>query len=1015
MSLWVAVHGLRDGVDVSADTFNTPIFELAERTNYLYNRLQDLAGLSTFESVRLYNVPLTTTGALAPEIKDVVCLDNETGLYVKAQASMSLLDEFVAADSAFAIGILISKTGTTGTVLIQGRLPLTTSGVAWTLTDLLETDEVFRNGQYYLSSIEPGKLTSTPSGPLIYLGSFMRSATDATKGDYAVLNPQHRDTGESHVHRSFKLYSQPAGRQYVTGTTPEDKHYVIGFRTAAVEAGAVDPEDRIPRLVCGGRWTGTAPVNYTFWLSNDGLLSTPSELSTAPTGFNDAYLHWQSSDLTEGTGGRGATRIWSFESPVSIGSYGTTVSLENPTGVVPLEGDQWDILYAVVTDTPDKRTWTVEVPTETVGWRPRLWRQYFADHPAVDGKFSMILMGGPHVQADKRLADTITVVCAEIHAFDMLYPAVWDTTVIGAYTFEYVDAGDTVTDGNIAVLRAGDIYDPTGTYDNLLTAIRALDDSTITPVIDVTEATFLVGTPTSTTVTHRGVVASALTAGEGTVTVGAGDAAFLVYDQYNHNLVANYGTLYWNNAELWQFAALTNGLQILLVPYDSDGTASTSATVEVGDYWACDLADTAPGANFVYTVEMHQSLVAYYPPIPAKVAALVLNGVELDSAEFFGDAAVYNLAPDSIHWYSDAYNTVPWATDWTSISEPGSEQLQPRMLLHFVRGTIGNSGYVTSLRAAPDAPIRVLQCGTNEPGTVGDLMLDLDLELSTQDANVVGYQVVKATDGSKLRRGPVVERIRVGAGLTMTQSGNAPAGQGIVTLGLSADGSGFAGDFEEVALENAKQELIGMFPYIRLLGWETGGNNTPTGFTAKFRVPHTLDETATYRVIIFATMFGEEDVTLVADMQLPRAGLQFTYSVLPDVFALAGSDVSDPRGTAYGNLQENLIEPDNPRMAAVAMGDLTMDPVYKSYDPMLLHNNPLLASVPRRMLNVFGNPFPSPDDLELDPVTTSMLGVRAGSLVAIRISRADLLDPTDEYTGALGFISLRWSLIRVEE
>lgn len=1010
MALWVAVHGLTDGQDVNADTFNRPLYELAERTNYLYGRLQTLVGANPYESIRLYDVPLTTTGTQAPAVKDVVYLDNVTGTYVKAQASMDLLDEFIAANSAWAVGILIEKTGSTGTVLVSGRLPLESVGSPWTLTDLLETGEVFRNGQYYLSTMEAGKLTAAPSGPMIYVGYFLADSDNPEAGDYAVINPQYRDTGESHVHRTYKLYTQPAGQQVITEETPSGIHYITGFDSVGVKAGTTDYTDRVPRLVPLGQWTGTAPVEYTIWLANG--TDEACAISTAPASWSDAYLHWTSTDIDEAAG---MVRIWSFESPVTIGTHGLQVALENPSGYTPFEGTNWSVPYdcSGTGDTPDKRTWLVTAPTATAGWRARYWRQYFEDHPAVDNKFSLLLIGGPHQQTDRRLADTVTAKCAEIHQFELVLPTAGDTTEIDTpgsvgYVFEYTADGTVSAVDHIPVQLAGDIYDPLPTYVNLLTAMLAQDDLTLTPVLDEEDLYLMIGTSSGATVTHLGVAVGVAAAGDGVISIGTADAALLVYDQYNRNLVTNYGTRYWSNAELWQPVALKNQLQILLVPFDNDGSAETNEEIELGDYWTCELTDTAPGANFVYAMGMHQSLNTYYPPVPAKVASLVLNGVELDSEMLFPTAAAYALSPDSIHWYSNQFGTVPWPIDWIDVDTVTETYLAQRLLLHFVRNSIGDTGYVTSLRSAVNSPIKVTQCGTNDAATTGDLMVDLDLMLQVEDTNLSGYRVVKNTSGNKLQRGPVVEQLIAGPGIVLTQASGAPSGQGKVTISLAGNDQ-YTGEFEEVALENAKQELIGMFPYIRLLGWEVGGTNTPTGFVAKFRVPHTVAD-AYYRVVVYATVFGEDDVVWYADATAPRAGLTFTYNILPDVYPIG---VTTPLPTKALNLAENLIQPAEAKSIAIPFGDVTQDPIYHGYDPMLVHNNPAEADVAGQKYRALGLPFPSVDDdpQGWDGMDPNQLGVRPGSLVAIRISRADLEDPKLEYTGALGFINLRWMLV----
>ena len=278
--------------------------------------------------------------------------------------------------------------------------------------------------------------------------------------------------------------------------------------------------------------------------------------------------------------------------------------------------------------------------------------------------------------------------------------------------------------------------------------------------------------------------------------------------------------------------------------------------------------------------------------------------------------------------------------------------------------------------------------------------------METEDANLTGYSVVKAAVGNKLRRGPVVERIVAGAGLVLTQSAGAPSGQGIVTLGLASASAVYTGEFEEIALQNAKQSMIGLFPYVRLLGWTSGGANTPSAFTAKFRVPHSAQD-GFYRVVVFATVFGEAGVNAGAGVA-PTAGLDFTYSILPDVYA-----IGDKPATSSLNLANNLIGPESPKRVSIAFGDPAANPIYTSYDPVLVHNSPTeaAAAVANQKQQALGMPFPNTDDIPLWDSGT--LGVRPGSLVAVKFARADSTTPDFEYTGALGFINLRWMLVSV--
>jgi len=998
MAQWLAIHGIVDGSDVDAETVNRPLFELAERTNYLYNKLDEFTGSALSESVRLFSVPLTTEGALAPNIKDVVTLDRVTGTYCKAVASMSVSDEFKMSNNAFAVGVLIAKSGSTGTVVAQGRLTTATGSNLWLLADMLESGEVFRNGDYYLSAIEPGKITANPSGPVIYLGMFKASDTAAAYGDYAVLSPQFHDLGTAHVHRTYKLHSKPACRQYVTAENTDGIHQLIGF-----PADAEENYDVAPRLVCYGNWTGPSAVQYTIWLSNyDG---TDRSTSQPPTSFENAYIHWISSDPEEP---QGRARVWSYEVPVAIGSYGLTVALENASAYTPQTAGDWDVVYDSADDSADKRTWSVTVPDHITGWLARRYRQYCVADVGSNGKFSMLLLGGPRVSDGNKTMDTITAVCGEIHQFDCTTePDAGDTVTVTCtdpalqYELEFTTDGTVTAEGNIPVLLTGVAA---ATYENLLTAMLDLDEN-VTPVLG--DTVFIIVTPTGTVVTHAGVEVGVVAPGAGTIT-GGSSVSLVVFDEDHRNLVAvgDYSdTYFWAGAELWKPQVLSNNLMLMLIPFDSTGASMTSSVVAIGDKWTAEITDRAPGASFEYSMGMHTSLSAHYPPVPAKSAALVLNGAELDSGVFF-DNPTYALERDTLYWYPDTYATVPWPADWESVAVEGSDNFAQKMLLHFVRNGGGATGVVTSLRPAAGSPIKITS--TSDDDYTGDLTIDVDLAVETEDAGLTGYSVVKGAVGNKLRRGPVVERIVAGAGLALTQSAGAPAGQGVVTLSLATSAAVYTGEFEEVALQNAKQSMIGLFPYVRLLGWRTGQSNTPSAFTAKFRVPHTV-EPGQYRVVVHATVFGETTVPVVPGQLgvAKTAGLDFTYAILPDVYAIGDVGVTS-------NLVDSLIEPEINEPVYVTLGNPDGTPIYSAYDPILIHNSPTETAglVPNQKQQALRLPFPNTGDVP--SWNSGVLCVKPGSLVAVRFARTDVTDTENEYTGALGFINLRWTLVTVE-
>ena len=121
MSLWVAVHGVVDGEQNTATVLNRPVAELTERTNYLYNLINSIQGDTPFETVRLAEAPLLTSGANAPVIGDCVSYDSALQVYVKAIATVSSADAFTAANSAYAVGVLTAINGSTGTIVLYGK------------------------------------------------------------------------------------------------------------------------------------------------------------------------------------------------------------------------------------------------------------------------------------------------------------------------------------------------------------------------------------------------------------------------------------------------------------------------------------------------------------------------------------------------------------------------------------------------------------------------------------------------------------------------------------------------------------------------------------------------------------------------------------------------------------------------------------------------------------------------------------------------------------------------------
>jgi len=117
---------------------------------------------------------------------------------------------------------------------------------------------------------------------------------------------------------------------------------------------------------------------------------------------------------------------------------------------------------------------------------------------------------------------------------------------------------------------------------------------------------------------------------------------------------------------------------------------------------------------------------------------------------------------------------------------------------------------------------------------------------------------------------------------------------------------------------------------------------------------------------------------------------------------------------------DNLIEPVTVRSVEVSFGMQDGNPAYPSrevylaYDPMIVHNNPQdVYDDPGRIARSLGGLLPAVGDTKGGVVSTGLgqVTVQGGSLVGIRINRADVATAEREYTGAVGITQVRWRLV----
>lgn len=975
MSVWKDVEPIQDGQDVKASTFMVPISALTQRTDYLLDLLTDLRGRGEFTSVR---VAADLDRDDTPSVGQVVRIDPATKAYRPALAAMELDDVFKASEKSYAVGVLVSKESEyKGTVVIYGLVDLS----SFDMSAVVETGEKFRTGMYYLSATEPGRITANPTGPIVSVGFFGANLllSGAASGDFALVNPQYGDF-QAHSHRTYRLSAKPAGEQHVNVTnsvTELDTVSILGY--APDGKSTYEPGDVMPRLFVDGQWTGDEDVEYTLWLSTAD--STDVDESVAPSSnWDNVYLHFKESD----TGETGMVRISGYDVPVYVGTHGMKVWLST-TGSdlsVPFS-------YSGSGSEIEARTWTIRMPEWGRGWLPNDAIAQQTSSPE-GSKLVFTVKGSPSRSFD----EIVVLVPEKIYRMPSSGLAADATFEVDGDRFVLVDEtnADYIPEGYAPVYIGASPYD---TWRTLCTGLGGksyafVDD----PDNDVV---YLAAGEVSSDVLSFEQVA----VGGGTITRTGGAANVVVFDS-NGTTVVPGGVV-----QLGKLYSAVSGDSFTVVPRTEPPTVQ-SVTLSAGQTWVYSAFTGKPGAAYRYAIGMDSKLSAHYPPVPLESAGLVVNGVEADSTTFFPDGGTFAIGSDTVYWTDPTVGRTPWSKEFVSPSETLDYCERTRILLHFVTQRVTDSGPVTSLRPAEGAPIRITACGTDEEASVGDLQIDVDFAHNVVDDDVAGYKTVKASKNGRLLLGPVVERIVGGPGISVTQKNGQPNGQGTVTVSLSD--ATYSGEFDTVALENAKQEVIGMFPYIRLLGWSSGGSNVPSAFTAMFRVPTTITD-GVYRVRLYATVFGEADTSSEVPLY---AGVGFDYNVLPDFTPISGSGLE----TAALNLKNDLVKPDASRSVDIQFG-VPNDDVYgyKAYDPVLLHNDSTIENIVGRSTNALGDMFPNDKEcseyVATHTIGTTVLGVRPGYIVAVRFSRK-APSSNRQYTAPLGFINLRWSLVDMD-
>lgn len=406
--------------------------------------------------------------------------------------------------------------------------------------------------------------------------------------------------------------------------------------------------------------------------------------------------------------------------------------------------------------------------------------------------------------------------------------------------------------------------------------------------------------------------------------------------------------------------------------------------------------------GFRLNLGMYPDMADFVPPVPANGAALTVDGLERKGPVFGASKAWDILAADSeggpwLVWFGNAVvqnsATVPFActlndalttvndvlTTVTTVTAVSARAI----VLHVNRMNVGPDGFVTSLQVAEGSPLKITSAQTNAAAVQGALQIAMDVNFETSDSNVAGNEVVKRIRGTAFETGPVVERVIGGTGVVVTPEG----GQG--TVMVSVTNAAYGGDFETIALKNAKQDLAaGVFPYTKLLGYTTGGTgNVTSGFTAKFRVPDNIPYRS-YRVIVSTSVFGE----------IGAASDAYAAFQLKNYFLADQACTAEAVDAFNGNIAA-------PTAGATAVIPVLLPSGYSAYDPVLIHGFPNLENP------ASGSQRQKIAALRLSSSENAPIVVKPGYFVGIEIERCGYSGTAgSEYVSPIGFLSLRWNL-----
>lgn len=354
------------------------------------------------------------------------------------------------------------------------------------------------------------------------------------------------------------------------------------------------------------------------------------------------------------------------------------------------------------------------------------------------------------------------------------------------------------------------------------------------------------------------------------------------------------------------------------------------------------------GAAFGYNLAADPALDSIWPPVPLENAYLEWDkGIDPDVSGTgvpLGSGGLCVLNRDGIWWMSDCYGDVPWPVD-TDTANPESVSLSdshiecPRLLtmtltLWFTRINFAtDTTAVTSLRSLSDRLI--VRCLDGDEATMGDLTIDLDLDLVVAD-NARGYLALKSLEDDTFQRGPVCEGIYA---LSDTVSLTGP-----LTTPLDPDAPGgtqlYHGPVGIAVAPASTQELLIETIRVDRVETETYQDTTYLGFRAaqassfraKLAIPAAIalpSPQLALRFLLLGRALGSMPSLTVTARRLPRPT---NGAVVPVDLPLAGAEFAVTIDTAATLSANNQYIEATSTPFAVAAGDVIFFTVSRAVD-----------------------------------------------------------------------------------